>query len=436
MRETKIEKRLKSNEKGITLIALVITIIVLIILAGVAISMLSGDNGILKQAATAKEETEKQSEIEKVRLAVTAAMMNKDHKINKEDLDAELAKYGFPASSENGENEYKIAGKNNTYIITDNGEVRGETEIEKLIASQEEVTGQKLTTTDANGDKITIPVGFKIADDSATLVKDGIVVVAPEPDNSEFVWIPVEDVTDMYEEKEIDGETRKVGKLYTFTADGHSQRTYSSSSYREPDILKDTKSGDASTTADRGLNLLKSIVGIEGTVGTDNDAMLATWKTQLQKEFNEMIDSVSKNGGFYVGRYETSLSSSGNAQSIQGATSATAANANTWYGLYQREKEYSEKNSLSSVVGSSMIWGSQYDQMLIWMQKNDINVASSTPIPNASRNQDRTTGTHDADKLNNIYDILGNSREWTLEANNTLVRVDRRRQLQQQQFAS
>ena len=47
----------KSNE-GITLIALVITVIVLIILAGVAISMLSGDNGILRKAAEAKEKTE------------------------------------------------------------------------------------------------------------------------------------------------------------------------------------------------------------------------------------------------------------------------------------------------------------------------------------------------------------------------------------------
>lgn len=44
------------KEKGITLIALVITIIVLLILAGVAISMLSGENGILQQAANAKQE--------------------------------------------------------------------------------------------------------------------------------------------------------------------------------------------------------------------------------------------------------------------------------------------------------------------------------------------------------------------------------------------
>ena len=50
--------KLKEN-KGITLIALVITIIVLLILAGVTIAMLTGENGILSQASKAKEETEK-----------------------------------------------------------------------------------------------------------------------------------------------------------------------------------------------------------------------------------------------------------------------------------------------------------------------------------------------------------------------------------------
>lgn len=45
------------NQKGITLIALVITIIVLLILAGVSIAMLTGENGILKQAANATDET-------------------------------------------------------------------------------------------------------------------------------------------------------------------------------------------------------------------------------------------------------------------------------------------------------------------------------------------------------------------------------------------
>mgnify|MGYP007083085337 CR=1 FL=1 len=58
------------EEKGITLIALVITIIILLILAGVSIAMLTGNNGILTQAKNAKKNFEDTSEKEQVQLAV------------------------------------------------------------------------------------------------------------------------------------------------------------------------------------------------------------------------------------------------------------------------------------------------------------------------------------------------------------------------------
>ena len=54
----KTHKKQRKNNNGITLIALVITIIVLLILAGVSIAMLTGENGILTQAQRAKNETE------------------------------------------------------------------------------------------------------------------------------------------------------------------------------------------------------------------------------------------------------------------------------------------------------------------------------------------------------------------------------------------
>ncbi len=71
------------NNKGITLIALIVTIIVLIILAGVAIAMLRGDNGILNRASEAKYENSIGAFDEQVRLAqmalrteITANMVN------------------------------------------------------------------------------------------------------------------------------------------------------------------------------------------------------------------------------------------------------------------------------------------------------------------------------------------------------------------------
>ena len=60
-----------ANNKGITLIALVITIIVLLILAGVSIAMLTGQNGILTQANNSKSATVKAEAVEKINLTLS-----------------------------------------------------------------------------------------------------------------------------------------------------------------------------------------------------------------------------------------------------------------------------------------------------------------------------------------------------------------------------
>ena len=65
-----------TNNKGITLIALVITIIVLLILAGVSIAMLTGDNGILTQANKAKADTARAEVVEKVNMELNAQLTN------------------------------------------------------------------------------------------------------------------------------------------------------------------------------------------------------------------------------------------------------------------------------------------------------------------------------------------------------------------------
>ena len=90
--------------KGITLIALVITIIVLLILAGVAISMLTGENGILKQATSAKEKTDKSEFEEQVKLAVTASRVNETASMNLETLDTELNKISGATITKSAEN--------------------------------------------------------------------------------------------------------------------------------------------------------------------------------------------------------------------------------------------------------------------------------------------------------------------------------------------
>ena len=63
----------KNKNSGITLIALVITVIVLLILAGISISMLSGNNGILQKATDAKTNTEKAGEKEQIQIEVLSS---------------------------------------------------------------------------------------------------------------------------------------------------------------------------------------------------------------------------------------------------------------------------------------------------------------------------------------------------------------------------
>ena len=70
----------KENSKGITLIALVITIVVLLILASVSVAMLTGDNGILKKANEAKEETIISGEKEAIELSIMSYKIDKDPK--------------------------------------------------------------------------------------------------------------------------------------------------------------------------------------------------------------------------------------------------------------------------------------------------------------------------------------------------------------------
>ena len=95
------------RQRGITLIALVITIIVLLILAGVTIAALSGDNGILTRAAESKNKTEEAQEKEGLKLAVTSSQMED---VNTLEIDKEKL-----------ENAIKQQfGNNKDFSVTDN----------------------------------------------------------------------------------------------------------------------------------------------------------------------------------------------------------------------------------------------------------------------------------------------------------------------------
>ena len=119
-------KKILKQKKGITLIALVITIIVLLILAGISIAMLSGDNGILQKATDGKTNSEIKGIIEQARIDVLGQQAeNKGTNITKEQLIAILNKYfetvedtDIPdeVSSEQGQ-DYELTTKDDKYTI-------------------------------------------------------------------------------------------------------------------------------------------------------------------------------------------------------------------------------------------------------------------------------------------------------------------------------
>ncbi len=144
------------KERGITLIALVITIIILLILAGVTIAMVVGDNGILSRARNAKEETDISGDKEKIRIAIISSRIIDDDYtyLSKENFEQELTKEFSDSNvlvEENEDKSFIVSitknGSTRKYYIDENEEILRSDDIliinnpEKLIEFRNNVNG-------------------------------------------------------------------------------------------------------------------------------------------------------------------------------------------------------------------------------------------------------------------------------------------------------
>ena len=430
------EKNIVKKQTGITLIALVITIIVLLILAGVSIATLTGNNGILTQANQAKENNNSAAAKEKVQVEALGSI-DKSGKFNESTFEENVTKNIKGSTVRKSGNSlivtvdgYDVTVKGTTGEVTGVAKANGETPSASVQPGIEVSKTVKDNYTDTNKEKATIPAGFTV-DETENTISSGLVVRGP--DRSEFVWVPVPDINSMAQcstaggncNLQLEGNTLKctthnsteiVGKLYSTSIgndsiDNSANTTYNADSgLREPAYLTNSSYGDASSYNTIGLKL-----------------------SDMQRDYRNMAAKVAKYGGFYVGRYETSLSNAtsteakdGTVQSKQGVipTSANNSETSSWYGLYSKQKGYTGKNGS---VESSMIWGSQYDAMLNWVKTgNDEDKITNTSLGNHSGSV-TTTGNsnYPNDSINNIRDLGGNLIEWTLEAYNTKYRVSR-----------
>ena len=256
-----------------------------------------------------------------------------------------------------------------TYVKTGNKEV---------LATTKEFNTENLQNnehmhveTDNSGDKVPVPngyVGSKATGENE--IDTGYVIYEGEEEvtdsnvadaqknRNQYVWIPVPDISKFYG---TDTNGKKWGKQYQFSSSTSSSydeitgtKPYnwsesdgvmtisSKTSYREPDIVKSYDYD--STLKTRGLG-----------AKTTHEFL-----NQLEKEFNNMIVSVEKYGGFYIGRYETGNI---NQETPVVQKGNTDINFQTWYNMYKRCKNIKGDNTN---VETGMIWGNQWDRTLMW----------------------------------------------------------------------
>ena len=191
-----LNEELKHSKKGITLISLVVTIIVLLILAGITIAALSGDNGILTNATKAKEQTDIEKEKEQILIAAQAALMdNNGIEILQNDLEKELEK-SFEKNKYNVE-EGKNAEKYG-YIVTMTDTGRRYF-IDKSGTMEQIISGPMIThtinpeTQINEGEKITITI--------SAIATEGKITKITKPDGT-----TVENVTETTYEVEENGK--------------------------------------------------------------------------------------------------------------------------------------------------------------------------------------------------------------------------------------
>lgn len=147
----KQEKNIKAKD-GITLIALVITIIVLLILAGVTLATLTGDNGLLNKASDAKEETQVGGEIEGIKLAVSDARIGEN---GYQDLTYDSFKKAISQQFgdntdviQNADGTFLVKFEDRTYNVSSNGSVFLEDNLPKWNGQKEELTSNDLDEND------------------------------------------------------------------------------------------------------------------------------------------------------------------------------------------------------------------------------------------------------------------------------------------------
>ena len=388
----------KEAQKGITLIALVITIIVLLILAGVSIAMLTGQNGILTQAQNAKTTTANKSAEEKVKLAVMGARAD-DGTLTVGKLRTELANYGGTVEGDTFPVTATVDGKSFTVDANGNVASAGSSTVPNPPAPTENgtlgtVTGSETKNTtvkDSLGNQVVVPAGFKVINPTEN-VTNGIVVEDVSHSataGSQFVWIPVGEVVKEIKDGVKSTETITLSR-YTFADD------------------------NVGTPTDQGTKTIDEYFTEVNTSTYGN----TTAKENIESEESGFRKSARDNHGYYIGRYEAR----------KNGTQVTVKASDTVYNYITQPNAatvsrgmYSSDSNFESDLMNSYAW----DTAIVFLQKFD-NRANKTNLKaysqqNSLNDSLASQGTNNLsdgskqDVICNVWDMASNCEEWTTE---------------------
>ena len=367
-------KRKFTNNGGITLIALVITIIVLLILAGISIMMLSGDNSILQRATTAKTNTNNSQIKEKIQLAELAARTYGEGNLTYSKLNEELAKeFGTKGTgyniSDESENPWKITVGDVEYDIS-----HGETAPTGIQPGESGYAGGYY-------DDPYIPINFEHKSGTTTDWNAGYTIIGKNgTDNAgdEFVWVPC--VLDQSTVKE--GDT--VQTLTKKTTGEYKPETYT----LHP-------------------------------AGGENDQV-----AREDSSVSEIRESVQNFGGFYIAKYEAGITGTASNDTLSKKTATdgsvkplSQSGVGLWNSISRSDSIVVSKAMIPSSTGvkSTLISGECWDTTLLWITSTaDHDYAETKGEKGWYGTEYQKTGYYGTN-TNNIFDMGGNAAEWTTE---------------------
>ena len=337
-------------------------------------------------------------------------------------------------------------------IVEENNNIEEEEVVENLpeISEKGIIVEERSVYKDENNKEAVIPAGFAVIKDSGT-IDEGLVisdVLEDDMENSkqgnQFVWIPVE--TPVLDVRLYDNDI-DINKAIQESVNNSkypmaikiSDDNYAGVIYNFQSIRENTK-----------IQVIPYTYGVEATqkepsnldTSLDNSNNIENWSNATyQEDFNEMMNKIRRDKGFWIARFETSVGQDGIAQSKKMQNALTNV---SWFELYKTEKTLK-----THTTTSHMVWGCQWDQVMIWLKdmrneyssENAFAILNSTGLGNYADLElvDETgnvikeegvstrfkTGEVTNAVIKNIYDLAGNVFEWTMESYYTSLREAR-----------